>query len=127
MWYGKCAIIMTIFSFASLFSMYFISTLEPTSDMASNPNWNLAQVQKLATSLSALTNLNAGQSPNPALLFGDFLVGATVLFSVLSGGGVTTILQGIPGFSITMLYLVQIVYGSSCALLWVYVISNRSL
>lgn len=118
---------MTLFSFATLFGMYEISTLYPTSDMAAKSNWNLTAVRSLVSTFSTLTNINAGQNPNPALIFGDFLVGATVLFSVLSGGGVTTILQGVPFFDGNILMLVQILYGSSCGILWVYVIANRSL
>lgn len=125
MWYGKVALILVLFSFATLFMMFYVNTYFNNAAIASN--WNLTAVKNLATTFSALTNLNAGQSPNPALLFGDFLVGATVLFSVLSGGGVTTILQGVPFFDGNMLLLVQILYGSACGILWVYVIANRSL
>lgn len=125
MWYGKVALIMVLFSFATLFMMFYVNTY--FNNAAISANWNLAAVQNLATTFHTLTNLNAGQNPNPALIFGDFLVGATVLFSILSGGGVTTILQGIPFFDGNMLFLVQILYGSSCGVLWVYVIANRSL
>lgn len=125
MWYGKVAIIMVLFSFATLFMMYYINTVFNVAAISSN--WNLTKVQQLVTSFSTLTNLNAGQNPNPSLIFGDFLVGATVLFSVLSGGGVTTILQGIPFFDSNIQAFVQIIYGSSCGLLWIYVIANRSL
>lgn len=125
MWYGKVAIILTLFSFFTLFFMYYVNTYYGSAAIATN--WNLTGVQHLVNLFSDLTQLNAGQDPNPALIFGDFLVGSTVLFSVLSGGGVTTIMQGIPFFNNDMLMLVQIIYGSSCGLLWVYVIANRSL
>lgn len=125
MWYGKVAIILTIFSFFTLFFMYYVNTYYNNTAIAAN--WNLSAVQHLVHLFADLTQLNAGQDPNPALIFGDFLVGSTVLFSVLSGGGVTTIMQGIPFFNNDMLMLVQIIYGSSCGLLWVYVIANRSL
>lgn len=118
---------MVLFSFASLFGLYYMSILFPSSDLATKNNWNLAAVQKLSSSMAVLTNLNGGQNPNPALVFGDFLVGATVLFSVLSGGGVTTLFMAVPNFDANMGYLVQIMYGSACAVLWVYVIANRSL
>lgn len=125
MWYGKVAIIMFLFSFATTFGMYYVNTLYNQS--AISANWGLTQVQTLASSWHSLQNVNGGQNPNPALIFGDFLVGATVLFNTLAGGGVTAVLQGIPGIDISVIYLVQIIYGSSSILLWVYVVANRSL
>ncbi len=125
MWYGKLAIILVLFSFATLFMMYYVNLA--FNNAAISANWNLVGVEKLVTSFSTLSNLNAGQNPNPALIFGDFLVGATVLFSILSGGGVTTILQGVPFFDSNIQALVQILYGSACGALWVYVIANRSI
>ena len=125
MWYGKVAIVMFLFSFSLTFGMYYISTLYNPSNILNN--WGLTQVQTLANSWSSLTNVNGGQNPNPALVFGDFLTGATVLFNTLAGGGVTAVLQGIPGIDNSILLLVQIIYGSSSILLWIYVIAFRSL
>src|SRR5690242_5130482 len=123
MWYGKVALIMVLFSFATLFIMYYVNTYYNNPNISAN--WNVAKVRELVGNFTSLQNLNAGQNPNPALIFGDFLVGATVLFSVLTGGGVTTILSGFPWFDTNLQYIVQIIYGSSCGLLWVYVIANR--
>ena len=84
-------------------------------------------MQTLASSWSSVSNQNGGQNPNPALIFGDFITGLTVLLNTLAGGGVTTILQGIPGVDSSVILLVQIMYGSASILLWVYVVANRSL
>ena len=125
MWYGKLSIIMFLLSFSLLFGMYYINTLYNVP--AISQNWGLAQVQKLATSWSSVSNLNGGNSPNPALIFGDFIVGLTVLLNILAGGGVTTILQGIPGVDNSVFLLVQILYGSSTVMLWIYVVAFRSV
>ena len=125
MWYGKLSIIMFLFSFSLLFGLYYINTLYNVQ--AISQNWGLAQVQKLATSWSSVSNLNGGNSPNPALIFGDFIVGLTVLLNILAGGGVTTILQGIPGVDNSVLLLVQILYGSSTVMLWIYIVAFRSV
>ena len=126
---------MTIFSFSVTFGMYYMSTLGNTY----NPNgilnnWTAQQVKAMAGNYSSISNLNNGQDPNPALIFGDFITGLTVLLNALSivgnaalGGGLASILQGIPGFSQNEIFILQIIYGSSEALLWVYVVANRSL
>lgn len=125
MWYGKVAIVMFIFSFALTFGMYYINTLY--NQPAISANWGLSQIQSLASSWSSVSNVNGGQDPNPALIFGDFITGITVLLNTLAGGGVTTVLQGIPGVDSSVILLVQIMYGSASILLWVYVVANRSL
>ena len=123
---------MTIFSFAITFGLYEISTLYPNSGIANN--WTQTMVQNMATSYSSVSNFNNGTNPNPALIFGDFIVGLTVLLNAIAivgnaalGGGPASILQGIPGIDQNFTWLVQIIYGSSEVLLWVYVVSNRSL
>lgn len=127
MWYGKLAIIMTIFAFAIAFSMYFVSLSFPTSDAATQASWNSTRISSIQTSLSTLQNMNAGQNPNPALLFGDFLVGATVLFNILSLADITHMLTSFPFWNANMNLAVQIIYGSACGALWVYIIANRSI
>lgn len=133
MWYGKIAIIMTIFSFAVTFGMYEMSTIVTPPAGASN-NWTQKMVQNLAGNYSSVSNFNNGQSPNAALIFGDFITGLTVLLNAIAivgnaalGGGPASILQGIPGIDQNFTWLIQIIYGSSEVLLWIYVVSNRSL
>ena len=125
MWYGKIAIILFLFSFSLTFGMYYINLMYNQS--AISHNWGLSQVQALASSFSSVSNQNGGQNPNPALIFGDFIIGLTVLFNTLAGGGVTTVLQGIPGVDSSVTLLVQIIYGSASIILWVYVAANRSI
>lgn len=124
---------MFIFSFATTFGMYYIN--EIYNQPAITHNWGLSRVQALVNSTSSLQNLNGGQSPNPALVFGDFLIGVTVLFNLLgtiavagfAGGGLAAVLSGFPGFSIEMQWITMIIYGSSSACLWIYIISFRSV
>lgn len=132
MWYGKIAIIMTIFSISLSWAMYEIGTIYPIS----NPNtaWTQAHITAMAGNYSAIQNLNGGNSPNPALIFGDFISGLTVLLNALTiagnaalGGGLASVLQGIPGIDNNITLLVQVIYGSSEVLLWVYIVAFRSV
>lgn len=109
--------------------MYFISLTYTTSDVAStgHASWNATKISSIRTGLSTLQNMNAGQNPNPALLFGDFLVGATVLFNIMSVADITHMLTEFPGWNDNMNIVVQILYGSACGALWVYIIANRSI
>ena len=125
MWYGKIAIIMFLFSFATTFSMYYINTLY--NDPTLSSSYQLANVSALAANWTSVQNQYGSSNVNAALIFGDFLIGVKVLFSVLSGAGVVSVLQGIPGIDNSVLLLVQILYGSSSIILWVYVVANRSL
>lgn len=132
MWLGKVAIIMFIFNFCVLYGMYFGNQIWNNPNISSN--WNEQLVNQTSVKLGSLTNLNNGKSPDPELVFGDFLIGVTVAFNVLAsvasafvGGGLASMLLGIPGFNISMSYIVQIIYGASSALLWVYIVSFRSL
>jgi len=124
---------MTVFSFSVTFGMYELSTIiTPPPDAAHN--WTQDMVKNMAGNFTSISNLNNGQDPNPALIFGDFITGLTVLLNAIAivgnaalGGGVASVLQGIPGVDQNIKWLIQIVYGSSEALLWIYVVSNRSL
>lgn len=119
--------IMIIFSFAVTFSMYFVSLAFPGSDEASQAEWNASRISSLRTGLSDLQNLNNNTNPNPALLFGDFLVGVKVLFNMFTLGDITNLLTNFPFWNDNMNILIQIMYGSACVVLWVYVVANRSL
>lgn len=132
MWYGKIAVIMTIFSISLSWAMYEIGTIEPIS----NPNnaWTESHIKAMAGNYSNIVNLNGGNSPNPALIFGDFISGLAVLLNAFIitgnaalGGGLSSVLQGIPGIDYNMSLLVQVIYGSSEVLLWVYIVAFRSV
>lgn len=133
MWYGKLALIMTIFSCALSWGLYEMSTVI-TAPSGGNIAWQQAHIQAMASNYSSISNLNNGQDPNPALIFGDFITGVTVLLNAIAvagnsvlGGGLSSVLQGIPGIDQNITWVVQIIYGSSEVLLWIYVVSNRSL
>ena len=136
MWYGKIAIIMTIFSLSISWAAFEVISLYPNTNIATSPNvaWTQTHVQAMAGNYSSIVNLNNGQTPNPALIFGDFITGLTVLLNAIQiagnaalGGGLSSVLQGIPGIDQNITWLVQIIYGSSEVFLWVYVVANRSL
>lgn len=124
---------MTVFSLSLSWGLYEMSTVI-TPPPSGNIAWTQQHIQVLAQNYSSISYLNNGQLPNAALIFGDFIVGLTVLLNALAlagnsvlGGGLASVLQGIPGIDQNITWLVQIIYGSSEVLLWVYVVANRSL
>ena len=125
MWYGKIAIILFLFSGALQFSMYFVNTV--FANTAIDNNYSYTIVSGFSANYSQISHFTGGRDPNPLLYFGDFLIGLTVLFNILTGASIITILNSLPGFGIPMQLLVQILYGTSSAVLWVYVVANRSI
>ena len=132
MWYGKLSVIMMLFSISLSWGMYEICTLYPIS----NPNvaWTQSHISEMATSYAAISNLNGGNNPNPALIFGDFISGLTVFLNALLvagnsafGGGLSSVLQGIPGIDYNISLLVQIIYGSATVAIWIYIVAFRSI
>lgn len=134
MWYGKIAIIMTLFSIGVSIGMYQVTTLYPNVINSPNVAWTQQHIKDMAGNYTSISNLNNGQNPNPALIFGDFIVGLTVVLNAIAvagnavfGGGPSSVLQGFPQIDITTTWLIQIIYGLSLGLLWVYIAANRSL
>lgn len=123
---------MMVFSISLSWAMYEIGTLYPLP--SNNDAWTESHIKAMVGNYSSISNLNGGNSPSPALIFGDFITGLTVLLNALLlagnsvlGGGLSSVLHGIPGIDYNISLLVQVVYGSAETLLWIYVVANRSL
>ena len=116
---------MFVFSLSLSFGMYYINLQYNSTFVPAY--FGLAQVQGLVANFTGVNQQTGGSSPNAALLFGDFLIAATVVFNSLLGGGIVAVLSAVPNVDISVIYLIQIIYGTSSIMLWVYIISNRSI
>lgn len=65
---------------------------------------------------------------NIILIFGDFIAGLKVVFGILSGIAITDALSSLPNYdSLVWNLIVGIIYTTTSALLWVYIVTGRSL
>ncbi|QDI74083.1 hypothetical protein [Nitrosopumilus spindle-shaped virus] len=118
MWFGKIAIIMYIFSTALLFSGYYLDIV------FNEDNFNNATY----AALDALANKNnIDQTLSADLIFGDFIAGVKVLFGIVTGDTLTDAFHLLPNFSAEWDLLIRLIFTLSSALLWVFVVTGRSL
>ena len=112
---------MYIWSFGSLFFTYYVNLILPLSSVNANPN----------TTFQALQTLSAGysinQQINTSLIFGDFIAGLTVVFNIVTGTTIANAFAIFPFVDASITLLVQLVFTSSSAILWVFIVANRSL
>ena len=121
MWLAKVALIMYIFSVGSLFFTYYINTVFPISAVTHNPNTSFSALQTLAGSFSI------NQQINSSLIFGDFLAGLTVFFNIVTGTTIANAFSIFPFVDASVTLLVQIVFTLSSAMMWIYIVANRSV
>lgn len=118
MWLGKIAIILYVFAIGILFTGYY---------------WDNVFGENLFSgatfeALDELANKNAvDQSISIDLIFGDFIAGVKVVFGILTGDTIYSALSLIPGFLSEWMLLTRITFTLSSALLWVYIVTGRSL
>lgn len=115
---GKVAIIMYLFSIGILFFGYYI-------DYAFGLNlWTGVTFD----TLDALATKNAVDTTiSVDLIFGDFIAGVQVLFGIVTGDTVSQAFGMIPGFQEVWMILVRIVFTLSSALLWIFIVTGRSV
>lgn len=118
MWFGKIAIIMYIFSTALLFSGYYLDLVFNEDNFSSSTY----------ASLDTLANKNnVDETISAELIFGDFIAGVNVLFGIVTGDTLTDAFHLLPGVDASMDLFVRLVFTLSSALLWVFVVTGRSL
>lgn len=118
MWFGKIAIIMYLFSVSLLFSGYFI-------DQAYGLNLFTGIT---FDSLDDLASKNAvDEEISIDLVFGDFVAGVRVVFGIVTGDTIAQAFALIPSFNETFMLLVRIIFSLSSAMLWVFIVTGRSL
>lgn len=121
MWIGKIAIIMYVFSIAILFSAYYLNQVFDNPALGANGNITFAALNTLMNSYA----LN--QQINIDLVFGDFIAALTVLFGIVTGSTLTTAFTLIPFVDTSILLLQGILFDFASVLLWIYIVSGRSL
>lgn len=118
MWFGKIAIIMYIFSTSLLFAGYYL-------DETFNED-NFSGVTYAALDTLANKN-NVDQEISAELIFGDFIAGVQVLFGIVTGDTLTDAFHLLPGVDASMDLFIRLIFTLSSALLWVFVVTGRSL
>ena len=61
------------------------------------------------------------------LIFGDFIAGVRVVFGIITGDTIAQAFALIPMFNETWVLLVRIIFTLSSAMLWVFIVTGRSL
>lgn len=61
------------------------------------------------------------------LIFGDFVAGVRVVFGIVTGDTIAQAFSLIPSFNETWMLLVRIIFTLSSSMLWVFIVTGRSL
>lgn len=118
MWLGKIAIIMYMFSIALLFSGYFL-------DQAYGLSLFTGVTFDALDEIASKNVVN--QEISIDLIFGDFIAGVKVVFGIITGDTIAQAFSLIPNFDETWMLLVRLAFTLSSAMLWVFIVTGRSL
>lgn len=133
MWYGKISVICFIFSIAMLFSTYYINQI-----------FNDPVIQQSTTYKSLgtiMASFNPNISPNPTLIFGDFISAFNLLINLMSGGVFSTVFghpasgtggdMGLLGnsgyYDASLQIFMGLLFDSATLFFILYIVSNRSI
>lgn len=129
---GNVAIMMYLFSIGMVFFGYYVNELFPTATLsAASTNMTGSKTQTFTSqTLQDLTNnyqATLQQQPNPLLIFGDFISGIKILFSVLTGVAIgdALITSGIPFVDFHVQVLIALVFSVSSFFLWLHILTGR--
>ncbi len=61
------------------------------------------------------------------LIFGDFIAGVRVLFGIVTGETIADAFGQLPNFDEMWMILVRLLFTTSSAFLWIYVVAGRVL
>lgn len=115
---GKIAIIMYVFSLGLLFSGFLIDEMY---------GQNLF-VGVTYDSLDEIASKNVvDEEISVDLIFGDFVAGVRVVFGIVTGDTIAQAFALIPSFSEAWMLLVRLIFTISSAMLWVFIVTGRSL
>lgn len=126
MWYGKLSIIIYVFSLALLFGGYYANQVFNDPSL-STPNTTYSYLSSLMNS-----KYRFSQSPNAALILGDFITTFQLIGSLMSGDLLSqsqTMLQGsgFGGYGEAVMLLQGLLFDSATFFLLLYIISFRSI
>ena len=109
---------MYLFSVGLLFSGYFIDQAYGL-DLFTGVTYD---------ALDAIANKQViNQEISVDLIFGDFIAGVRVVFGIVTGDTIAQAFSLIPSFDEVWLLLVRIVFTLSSAMLWVFIVTGRSI
>lgn len=118
MWAGKPALIMYLFAICLMFSGYYMDLIF---------NENLFE-SATYTALDELMNKNnVDTTISVDLIFGDFIAGVRVVFGILTGDTISGALQMFPSFNEVWMIFTRLLFTFSSAMLWVFVVTGRSI
>jgi len=109
---------MYLFSIGIMFAGYYIDDVFG-EDLFSS--WTYDALDELANKNQVSSEVSID------LIFGDFIQGVKVLFGILTGDTISGAIASFPFVSETWMILVKITFTLSSALLWVYIITGRSV
>jgi predicted membrane-bound spermidine synthase len=105
-----------------LFFGYYVTTGFPgNNDFSHNPHFTESAISTLANSFAIK------QQVNTSLIFGDFIAALKAITGIFIGAPISDALSGLPFIDTSILFLIQIIYGSANLALWCYIIANRSI
>lgn len=119
MWLGKVSIIMYLFSISLIFSGYYIDQVYSVNLFN---DYTSTQLETLISD----NNID-DETVSAELIFGDFVIGAQVLFGIMTGDVLTNAFNQIPTFSYEYSILVRLVFTTSTAFLWINIITGRDI
>ena len=133
MWYGKLCVICFVFSIAILFSTYYINQVFNDPVITQSTTYQ---------SLGAImASFNPNISPNPTLIFGDFISAFNLLKDLIAGGVFSTVFghpsattsgdMGLLGnsgyYDASLQIFMGLLFDSATLFFILYIVSNRSI
>lgn len=130
MWFGKVAIILYLFSFAIVFSAYYLNNTT-FHDASISQTQTYVALQALENSTYAFTN----HQVDSALIFGDFVhvfqfiaaLFTNGMFASAFGNSGVMNQSGWGGYDLSVGLFITIMFDAATTFLILYIISNRSL
>jgi hypothetical protein len=107
-----------MFSVALLFTGYYLDVVFQENNF---DNATYAALDQIAN------KNDIDQTISAELIFGDFIAGVQVLFGIVTGDTLTAAFHLLPNFSAEWDMLIRLIFTLSSALLWVFVVTGRSL
>lgn len=117
----KIALIMYMFEIALMFGGYLVN------EASGMELFSLSNYDALKEIMDRNEVNEEDDTLNLDLIFGDFTAGARILFGILTGETMGSAFTQLPNFDEIWIILFRLVYTTSAAFLWIYVIAGRVL
>ncbi len=129
---GNVAIMMYLFSIGMVFFGYYVNELFPTTTLT-EATTNMTGTKTHTFTSETLDGLKNNyqatiqQQPNPLLIFGDFITGLKIIFSIVSGIAIgdALVTSGIPFVDFHVQVLIALIFSVSSFFLWLHILTGR--